>query len=318
MLLALKILATILFFTGILEIVGLGYYIAALSESDNNACCGILSHTAGSIDGAVCDTDDITGTAIDRTTDDDGNVWCTVAGTVCDTKALGNSTITLSQCFNESGHNISSMCSAEALDVQANTANTVPIIISAVLLFLLMWSTAFSLMSYCGCCKRYQRMKDKAVSAKCFDSKDCYMRLMLVNVIFAALFWYALFLANYFWVDSILDNGYALKTLDTVSAVVHGDWTLEEIADDVDAVCEIDGFSWTEGFIWVNYNMDVDPYVRSVTYEGLMAIALICSTLQLVLMIRVNYCLKGDLWEYDQEKERQKKERTDTASTDMA
>ncbi len=120
--LILKIISVILFVIGFFEIVGLAFYINTVGQSTSTACCGIISYDDFA-DGAACNSSDITGGVIDRTVDDDGNVWCTVNGTVCGARTLDSGVVTtLSSCFEDAGHDVSSVCSAEALETVADDA----------------------------------------------------------------------------------------------------------------------------------------------------------------------------------------------------
>ena len=126
--LCLKIIAPILFMLGFLEMVGLGLYIDTMWGSESSACCGIISSSynvndTSYIAGAVCAETQITN-AIDHVNDTNRNIWCSVNGTKCDSKTLNDGTsVTLNDCFDEAGHNVSTLCSAKALQLQSENAS---------------------------------------------------------------------------------------------------------------------------------------------------------------------------------------------------
>jgi hypothetical protein len=308
---SLKIISVLLFVIGFFEIVGLAYYIDAVSQSTSTACCGIISYDDFA-DGAACNSSDITGSVIERTTDDEGNVWCTVNGTVCGARTLDSGlTTTLSSCFNESGHDVSSLCSAEALETIADDAETVPVVLTGFVLTLLMASTLTTILSIFGCCKHCRKWREKVMASDCCRSDQCATRLMLFNVCFSLTMWVILWIVGDVWMDSIIEDGYALDSVDSITGLLYGSSasTLDDIADDVDAACDLDGFSWDEGFIWVNYEMDTPSYLTSGVYGWTNAFGFSLGVIELIMFIKIQ-CLNLTLWEHD--KEQKEKERMET------
>jgi hypothetical protein len=295
----LKIISVFLFVLGISEIVGLGYYISSMSQSTSTACCGIISYDDFA-DGAACNSSDITGNAIEHTTVD-GNVWCTVNGVRCEARTLETGfTTTLSQCFEESGHNISSLCSAEALETAAQHAETVPVVLAGIVLVFLAWSTLSVILGLFGCCDKCNETSESVRSSECCRSKECSGRLMLFNVTFGLLMWVTLFVICRVFMDSILEDGYALDSVDSITGLLYGTEvsSLDDIADDVDAACDLDGFSWDEGFIWLNYEMNINSYLTSELYQWVNAVGLLLGTVELLLSIKL-HCLNHSLWTHD-------------------
>jgi len=308
----LKIISVFLFVLGISEIVGLGYYISSMSQGTSTACCGIISYDDFA-DGAACNSSDIVGNAIEHTTVD-GNVWCTVNGVRCEARTLESEftfgeggitrkTTTLSECFEESGHNISSLCSAEALETVAQHAEIVPVVLIGFMLALLTWSTLSVILGLFGCCDKCQETSE----SKCCRSKECSSRLMLFNVTFGLLMWVALIIICHVFMDSVLEDGYALDSVDSITGLLYGTEvsSLDDIADDVDAACDLDGFSWgDEGFIWVNYEMDINSYLTSEfygewgLYQFVNSFGLLLAMVELVLSIKL-HCLNRKVWIHD-------------------
>jgi len=291
----LKIISVVLFVLGISEIVGLGYYISSMSQGTSTACCGIISYDDFA-DGAACNSSDIVGNAIEHTTVD-GNVWCTVNGVRCEARTLESGfTTTLSQCFNESGHNISSLCSAEALETAAQHAETVPVVLAAIVLAFLAWSTLSVVLGLFGCCDKCEETSE----SKCCRSKECSSRMMLFNVTFGFLMWAALFIICHVFMVRVLEDGYALDSVDSITGLLYGTEvsSLDDIADDVDAACDLNGFSWDEGFIWLNYEMDINSYLTSELYQWVNAVGLLLGTVELLLSIKL-HCLNHSLWTHD-------------------
>lgn len=129
----LKIIAPILFILSFFEMIGLGFYIDAMYNATPTACCGFISSPDNSssdgyayFPGADCLTSNIEGNAIDHENDTNGNIWCSVNGTRCNSRTIDNGipgfqpiNVTLNQCFNESGYSPSSLCSADRLELQS-------------------------------------------------------------------------------------------------------------------------------------------------------------------------------------------------------
>lgn len=298
----LKIISVILFILGFFEIVGLGFYIRTMLSSSQSACCGIISDGLsasdnGYIPGAVCDVSGIKGFAINHTVDDDGNVWCSVNGTICANKTLeygedSEQNVTLSDCFETAGHNVSSLCSAEALNLQAENAETVPIALASFLLLVLTTTTLWTILKMFGCCDRYVKCKTSL-------SEKCGEKCVIANAILTVVTFTGLFLIGFYYVDNILGNGYGLiagSNLNTITEVVYGEMSADEIANDVDAACDIGGFSWTDGFIWVNYDIDIPWYLTTYLYEWTSALGLSLGLLEMYMVLRLNCCLDEKLY----------------------
>merc|ERR1712083_796171 len=248
--LALKIISIVLFVIGFFEMVGLGFYISAVSQSSSTACCGIISYDSFE-DSNACDSADITGSAIEHTTDDEGNVWCTVNGAVCNTRTLDNGlTTTLSQCFNNSGHSVSSLCSEEALETVAEDAEIIPIVLCGLVLLLLLTSTLATILSVFGCCDGCKKCKENMMASECCRSQKCATRCMLFNICFALVMWAALVLISDVWMDSILEDGYALDSVDSIAGFHYSEssGSFDDIADDVDVPSYLTG----DVYEWVN------------------------------------------------------------------
>ena len=110
------------------------------------------------------------------------------------------------------------------------------------------------------------------------------------------------------FVEDILDNGYSLlagSNLNTVTELVYGDTSTDDIANEIDATCDIDGSSWDDGFIWVNYDMDVPGLLTSGTYNYFDGLGIVLGWIEVLIILRIACCLDERLFENEQEDEPQ-------------
>jgi len=284
--LLLKIIAPALFVLGIFEMVGLGFYIDAVSQTNPTACCGFLSSGSANstqyVPGAECLTSNIEERAIDHVhhTDTNGNIWCAVNGTICGSKTLDNGeTKTLSQCFSDSGHNVSSLCSAAALDEQAKESTESLVGMAGFLLTVLIVSTVATICDAFGCCKKWKCCGNHKSPGCCTGKCPpcCKRILMILNAAATATVFAILFTLGQDAVDNIINDGYMVENL-------YG----EDIGDAVDNTCDINPGN---GFIWVNVNLEVSGYLASAVYEQTSLIGLILGFSQVfIITIMAYFC----------------------------
>ena len=77
---------------------------------------------------------------------------------------------------------------------------------------------------------------------------------------------------------------------------------MNDIADDVDQACDFDGASWEEGFIWINYDVDVPGYLTSDLLDKVSIIGFIIGLTELVIFCRL-HLVKRALRKKEQEEE---------------
>lgn len=288
--------------------VSLGLYIKTMSQSNPSACCGFISATRNSSDGYVpgaeCYTREITGNAIDHVNDSDGNIWCSVNGVICDGKTLDNGqNTTLGQCFNESGYNVSSLCSAEALSVQSENQYVTIVVVAGALMLLIVVSTLRTIFDVFGICQC--TVTNKFESIECCQSKKCEARWMMFNMILTFVSFFALWMISLIFIDEILDDGYSLlagSNLNTVTEAIYGDTSYDDIANEIDETCDINGFSFSDGFIWVNYDMEIPGYLLSDFADGVSLCGMILTFIELYIVMKLHDLLKKEI-----EKEEKKK-----------
>jgi len=300
----------ILFVLGFIEMVGLGFCIDTALSSDPSACCGIISQDDDPSDsqhvaGAACSTSDITGNAINHTTLN-GIVWCSVNGVICDNKTLDNSTTTLGECFDEVGFNISSVCSAKSLELQWENANITLLVMAGVLLFVLIVSTLWTIFNLFGWCDRFHACKEKLSS--CCRTRKCEVRCLILNTILTILMFIALSTIGIYYVDGIIENGYGLLTgsISTVNSLITecdpgGCWDISTggIANIVDGTCDTWVNSQTDGFVWVNYHIDVSGYLSSHVESAVSILGALLGIVELIIIITLNCCLDERLHQSD-------------------
>jgi len=237
-----------------------------------------------------------------------------VNGKICDSKTLDDGRdVTLGQCFNESGYNVSSLCSAEALSVQSENAYVAIVVVAGLLMLLIVISTLRTIFDVFGICKSASFQDKVTDSFECCQSKKCEARFMVFNVALSMFSFLALFLIGLLFVDEVLEDGYSLlagSNLNTVTELIYGDTSYDDIANEIDETCDIDGFSWTDGFIWVNYDMDIPSYLESDLADKVSLLGLILTFAELYIVIRLHKLLKEEIEQDEKGKE--------TADVEMA
>merc|ERR1711933_297965 len=133
----------------------------------------------------------------------DGNVWCTINGVRCEARTLETGfTTTLSQCFNESGHNVSSLCSAEALETAAQHAETVPLVLVGSLLALLMSFILAIILIQFGCLNQCKMAGRQCCPPEKAEKRSD--RWTISTAFFVLLFWIAQYI--YIFSKNLMDN----------------------------------------------------------------------------------------------------------------
>lgn len=123
-----------------------------------------------------------------------------------------------------------------------------------------------------------------------------------------ATIFFVLYFISKIFVQDILNNGYSLlagSTLNTATELVYGDTSTDDIANEIDATCDISGSSWDDGFIWVNYDMDVPGYLTNDTLEILDGWGFSLGLIEVFIILRIACCLDKRLYENEQEDEPQ-------------
>jgi len=289
--------------------VSLGLYIKTMSQSNPSACCGFISDTsnssAGYVPGAECYASEITGNAIDHVNDSDGNIWCSVNGVICDGKTLDNGQdTTLGQCFHESGYNVSSLCSAEALSVQSENQYVTIVVVAGSLMLLIVISTLRTIFAVFGICQCSSFQDKVANKFECCQSKKCEARWMMSNMGLTFVSFFALWVISLIFIDEILDDGYSLlagSNLNTVTEAIYGDTSYDDIANEIDETCDIDGFSFTDGFIWVNYDMEIPGYLLSDFADGVSFGGMILTIVELYIVAQLHGLLKKEIEKEEKE-----------------
>merc|ERR1719499_1015948 len=115
---------------------------------------------------------------------------------------------------------------------------------------------------------------------------------------------FALWLISLIFIDEILDDGYSLlagSNLNTVTEVLYGDTSYDDIANEVDETCDIEGFSWTDGFIWVNYDLEIPGYLDSDLENKVSALGLTLTIIEIYIAIRLSQLFEDEMKEEEKE-----------------
>merc|ERR1711879_229665 len=95
-----------------------------------------------------------------------------------------------------------------------------------------------------------------------------------------------------------MGNGNGLiagSTVNTIAEEVYGDMSADDIADEVDGTCEIGSASYADGFVWVNYHMDIADYLTSGVYDYTSGLGLTLGIIEIFIIMRLNCCLDPSL-----------------------
>lgn len=125
--------------------------------------------------------------------------------------------------------------------------------------------------------------------------KKCDSPCMIFNAIVTAVIFYLLWWIGFKVVDTVLENGYSLlagSMLNTATELIRGATSTDDIANDIDETCGVDDNSLVDGFIWINYDMDVADYLTSTIYNETSITGLVLGIMEVVIILRLSFCLR--------------------------
>jgi len=85
------------------------------------------------------------------------------------------------------------------------------------------------------------------------------------------------------------------------SEAIYGDTSYDDIANEIDETCDIDGFSLTDGFIWVNYDMEIPGYLLSDFADSVSLCGMILTFMELYIVMQLHGLLKQEIEKEEKE-----------------